>query len=135
MGDDGRVVYTDDDPENARRARASFEKAGVEKRIQIETGDSLEILKGQNRQFDIVFNDVDKEAYPQVLQLATAQVRKGGLYIVDNTLWSGRVARTTERGDKRTAAIAEHNRMLAASKDWLSTLIPLRDGVSVALRA
>lgn len=134
VGDGGRVIYTDSDPENARRARASFEKAGVEKRIQIEIGDSLEILKRQSQQFDIVFNDVDKEAYPQVLKLASGKVRKGGVYIVDNTLWSGRVARPLGAGDKSTAAIVEHNRELAASKDWFSTLIPLRDGVSVAMR-
>lgn len=134
VGDGGRVIYTDSDAENARRARASFEQAGMEKRIQIEIGDSLDILKRQDQQFDIVFNDVDKEAYPQVLKLATAKVRKGGLYIADNTLWSGRVARRVGESDKATAAMVEHNRELAESKQWFSALVPLRDGVSVAMR-
>lgn len=134
VGDSGRVIYTDSDPENASRARASFEKAGVEKRIQIEIGDSLDIFKRQNQKFDIVFNDVDKESYPQVLKLASAKVRKGGIYIVDNTLWSGRVARPAQAGDTATAAVVRHNRELAESKDWISSLFPLRDGVSVAMR-
>lgn len=134
VGQNGSVIYTDSDPENARRARVSFEKAGLEKRIQIEIGDSREILKRQNQQFDIVFNDVDKEAYPQVLKLASAKVRKGGLYIVDNTLWSGRVARPVAASDTATAAIAQHNRDLAESKEWFASLIPLRDGVSIAMR-
>lgn len=134
VGDSGRVIYTDSDPENAKRARKWFEQAGVANRIQIETGDSLEILTRQKQKFDIVFNDVNKEAYPQVLKLAAGFVRKGGLYIVDNTLWSGRVARPAEKGDQCTAAIVEHNRTLAKSEAWFSTLIPLRDGVSVAIR-
>lgn len=133
-GENGRVIYTDSDPENARRARASFEKAGVEKRIQIEIGDSLDILKRQNQKFDIVFNDVNKEVYPQVLKLASAKVRKGGVYIVDNTLWSGRVTRPVQASDTATAAVVRHNRELAESKEWISSVIPLRDGVSVAMR-
>jgi predicted O-methyltransferase YrrM len=134
VGDSGRVIYTDSDPENARRARESFQRAGVANRIQIETGDSLEILARQIQPFDIVFNDVDKEAYPRVLTMAGPHVRQGGMYVVDNTLWSGRVARKIEAGDKPTAAIVQHNNALAKSSEWFSSLSPLRDGVSVAVK-
>jgi predicted O-methyltransferase YrrM len=135
VGESGRVTYTDNDPENARRARASFERAGVADRIQIEVGDSLEILARQTQPFDIVFNDVDKEAYPRVLAMADRHVREGGMYVVDNTLWSGRVTRKIEANDKSTAAIVEHNNALAKSAKWFSSLIPLRDGVTVAVRS
>jgi predicted O-methyltransferase YrrM len=134
VGESGRVIYTDSDPDNAVRARESFERAGVASRIQIAVGDSLEILDRETQPFDIVFNDVDKEAYPRVLAMADRHVKRGGMYVVDNTLWSGRVTRKVENKDKATAAIVEHNNALAKSKEWFSSLIPLRDGVTVAVR-
>src|SRR5437868_9349223 len=67
VGEGGRVIYTDGDPKNAEQARGYFERAGVANRITIRTGDALELLSEEKQQFDIVFNDVDKEDYPRVL--------------------------------------------------------------------
>ena len=91
-GEGGTVIYTDGDSNNAERARGYFERAGVSKRIVLHTGDALEILSEEKQQFDIIFNDVDKEDYPRVLRLVAPRLRKGGLFITDNVLWSGRVA-------------------------------------------
>ncbi len=77
---------------NAERARGYFDRAGVSNRITLHTGDALEFLSEQKQQFDIIFNDVDKEDYPRVLRLVSPRLRKGGLFITDNVLWSGRVA-------------------------------------------
>src|SRR5437879_6833046 len=77
---------------NAQKARRYFERAGVAERITIEVGDALEFLSEEKQQFDIIFNDVDKEDYPRVFRLALSRVRKGGLFVTDNVLWSGRVA-------------------------------------------
>ena len=96
-------------------------------------GDALELLSEQKDQFDIIFNDVDKTDYPRVLRLAVPKVRSGGLFITDNTLWSGRVA-TQHPPDENTKAIQEFNRALYATSDFFSTLLPLRDGVSVAIK-
>jgi predicted O-methyltransferase YrrM len=92
VGDGGRIIYTDGDRKNADKARRYFERAGVADRITIHIGDALELLSEQKGQFDIIFNDVDKTDYPRVLKLAVPKVRPGGLFITDNTLWSGRVA-------------------------------------------
>src|SRR5580704_7280780 len=92
IADGGRVVYTDGDPKNAEKARGFFQRAGVTNRIAVKTGDALELLSEEKEQFDIVFNDVDKGDYPRVLRLAAPRVRKGGLFITDNVLWSGRIA-------------------------------------------
>src|SRR5262249_16969990 len=125
VGEKGRIVYTDGDPKNATRARGYFERAGVDKRIHIHTADALQFLSEQKQEFDIIFNDVDKEDYPRVLRLAAPRLRKGGLFITDNVLWSGRV--TQKNPDKTTKAILEFNRELYASKDFFTTILPIRD--------
>ena len=133
VGDKGRVVYTDGDPKNAERARGYFDQAGVSSRITLHTGDALEVLSEQKQQFDIIFNDVDKEDYPRVLRLVSARLRKGGLFITDNVLWSGRVAEKNPK-DATTRAILEFNRLLYDSTDFYTTILPIRDGVAVALK-
>src|SRR5579885_1509894 len=67
VGEDGEVHYTDGDKNNADEARQYLQRAGVEKRVHMHVGDALEVLSQQKQQFDIIFNDVDKEYYPQVL--------------------------------------------------------------------
>src|SRR5262249_24954730 len=91
VGESGEVFYTDGDQKNADEARGYFQRAMVAGQIRIQVGDALELLSEQKREFDIIFNDVDKEDYPRVLRLVTSRLRKGGLFITDNTLWSARV--------------------------------------------
>ncbi len=133
VGDKGRVIYTDGDPKNAERARNYFDRAGVSSRVTLHTGDALEVLSEQKEQFDIIFNDVDKEDYPRVLRLVSSRLRKGGLFITDNVLWSGRVAEKSPK-ESRTKAIVEFNRQLYDSPDFLTTILPIRDGLAVALK-
>jgi len=132
VGESGQVIYTDSDKANAERARGYFQRAGVAKQISVKVGDALELLSEEKREFDIIFNDVDKEDYPRVLRLAPARLRKGGLFITDNVLWSGRVAE--KNPDRTTTAILEFNRLLYSSPDFFPTMLPLRDGLAVALK-
>jgi caffeoyl-CoA O-methyltransferase len=134
VGESGRVTYTDGDRKNADKARQYFDRAGVTSRISIQTGDALEILSEQKETFDIIFNDIDKHDYPRVLRLVAPRLRKGGLFITDNTLWSGKATVTAAPIDKATLGIQEFNRSLAASSDFYSVMLPLRDGVTVAMR-
>lgn len=133
VGEKGRVTYTDGDPKNAERARRYFDRAGVADRITLHTGDALEVLSEQKQQYDIIFNDVDKEDYPRVLRLVPSRLRKGGLFIADNVLWSGRVAEKNPK-QAHTKAILEFNRLLYASKDFYTTILPIRDGLAVAVK-
>jgi caffeoyl-CoA O-methyltransferase len=133
VGEKGRVIYTDGDPKNAERARGYFDRAGVSNRITLHTGDALEVLSEQKQQFDVIFNDVDKEDYPRVLRLISPRLRKGGLFITDNVLWSGRVAEKNPK-ESRTKAILEFNRLLYDSGDFFTTILPIRDGLAVALK-
>jgi caffeoyl-CoA O-methyltransferase len=133
VGEKGRVIYTDGDPKNAERARRYFDRAGVASRVTIHTGDALEFLSEQKQQYDIIFNDVDKEDYPRVLRLVSPRLRRGGLFITDNVLWSGKVAEKNP-SESRTKAILEFNRLLYNSDDFYTTILPIRDGLAVALK-
>jgi caffeoyl-CoA O-methyltransferase len=133
VGEKGRVIYTDGDSKNADRARGYFARAGVSNRITLHTGDALEVLSEQKTEFDIIFNDVDKEDYPRVLRLVAPRLRKGGLFITDNVLWSGRVAEKNPK-EATTKAILEFNRNLYDSTDFHTTILPIRDGLAVALK-
>jgi caffeoyl-CoA O-methyltransferase len=133
VGEKGRVIYTDGDARNAERARSYFDRAGVSSRITLHTGDALEVLSEQKQQYDIIFNDVDKEDYPRVLRLVSPRLRKGGLFITDNVLWSGRVAEKNPT-EATTKAILEFNRSLYGSPDFFTTILPIRDGLAVALK-
>ena len=130
-GPKGKVIYTDGDAEKASRAKNYFRRAGVAKRIEVRVGNALELLKKSPGKFDLIFNDVDKHQYPDALHAALPKLRRGGLFITDNTLWSGKAARPASPDDINTLGVQELNRLVYASKELYPVLIPLRDGVTV----
>jgi len=130
-GPKGKVHYTDGNPANAERAREYFRRAGVAKRINVQVGDALDLVRKTPGKFDLIFNDVDKHQYPDALRAALPKLRKGGLFITDNTLWSGKAARPAAADDADTRGVRELNRLVYASKELYPVLIPLRDGVTV----
>lgn len=133
VGDGGRVIYTDGDRKNADEARGYFERAGVADRITIKVGDALEILSEQKSEFDIIFCDLDKEDYPRAFRLARPRLKKNGLLVADNVLWSGKVAEKNP-GEASTRAIQEFNRLLYSSPDLFPAILPIRDGIAVAVK-
>ena len=132
VGEGGRVVYTDGDPKRAEKARRYFDRAGVSQRITVRVGDALEILSEQKEPYDIIFNDIDKTDYPRGLRLALPRLKSGGLFIADNVLWSGKLRKPDP--DAHTKAILEFNKLISDSKDLFTTILPIRDGVSVSLK-
>ena len=134
VGDSGHVFYTDGSDGNAAEARRAFEEAGVAARVTVLVGDALASLDATEGEFDFIFNDVDKEGYPDVLRRAVPRLAAGGLLVTDNVLWSGRLRLPAVEDDAETAAIREFNRLLYASPDLETTILPLRDGLSIARR-
>ena len=132
VGEGGRVIYTDGDPKRAEKARRYFDRAGVSKRITIRVGDALEFLSEEKEQYDIIFNDVDKTDYPRVFRLALSRLKSGGLFITDNVLWSGKLRKPNP--DAQTKAILEFNKLICGSPDLFTTILPIRDGVSVCVK-
>lgn len=133
VGDGGRVVYTDSDKKNAEKARRYCERAGVVNRVDFKVGDALELLSEEKQPYDIIFNDVDKEDYPRVFRLAVPRLKGGGLFVTDNVLWSGKVTEANP-SEATTKAIIEFNRLLYGSPDLFTSILPIRDGVAVAIK-
>lgn len=133
VGANGKVIYTDGDRKKADEARGYFERAGVAEQITIRVGDALEYLSEEKREYDIIFCDIDKEDYPRAFRLALPRLRKGGLLVADNVLWSGKVAQPNPAEDS-TKAIVEFNRLLYSSSELFATILPIRDGLAVAIK-
>ena len=134
-GPKGKVFYTDGDPEKVHRAQMYFRRAGVAKRIEVQIGDALAIVKKTPGMFDVIFIDVDKNQYPAALHAVRPKLRRGGLLITDNTIWSGKAARPAPEEDKDTKGVQEFNRMVYASKELYPVLIPLRDGLTICRKS
>jgi predicted O-methyltransferase YrrM len=132
VGPSGQVILTDQSAEHAAEAESFLERGGMLDRVRIEVGDGLEIIDRIGGDFDIVFNDIDKERYPQVLDRAAAALRPGGLLISDNMLWFGTVL-DDPPVDASTRGVQKLTSMLRESDDFRTVLIPLRDGVTVSI--
>lgn len=132
LGSDARIVCTDFAREKADMATGYFKKAGISHKIDFLIGNSLYLLKNAAEKFDIIFNDVDKEYYPRVIEMASEKLNPGGLLISDNVLWYGRVAQDSDLPSTR--GVKEYNQKLFSNPEFLSTIIPLRDGVSLSVK-
>jgi caffeoyl-CoA O-methyltransferase len=93
-------------------------------------GDALAGAHKLKGPFDIVFNDIDKMAYPESVETALALLRTGGLFITDNVLWKGRVAEGSNR-DETTTAIMKFNETVCGRRDLQTVILPIRDGLAV----
>jgi predicted O-methyltransferase YrrM len=133
VGPSGKVFYTDGDERNAKLADDFLKRSGLRDRVEIMVGDALKSFDAVPGEFDVIFNDVDKEGYPDVYLKAARRVRVGGLFISDNVLWSARVVDPSETGES-TEAIRQFNRMLSQDERFRTVILPLRDGVSIAQR-
>jgi predicted O-methyltransferase YrrM len=136
VGATGEVHGTDGDPANEPKALDYLSRAGLAEPIRWHVGDAVTHLGTVEGEFDVVYNDIDKDGYPAAWIAARERIRVGGLYVCDNVLWSGRVA-VQDEDDPRpvyTRAILEHNRLIADDERFVSSIVPTRDGVFVALR-
>lgn len=135
---DGEIHCTDGSPANAKRAEGYLRRAGFWDRIRWHVGDAVTAMQDLDGDFDVVYNDIDKNGYPDAWKAARDRIKVGGLYVCDNVLWSGRVAEPPtllEDGPESwTEAIQTHNELIASDPDFLSSILPIRDGVFVALR-
>jgi caffeoyl-CoA O-methyltransferase len=133
VGPGGTVYYSDGSSENASDAKEYISRAGLIDRVRLMTGNSLDLIDQTDGEFDIVFNDVDKHYYPEVYRRAADRVRVGGLLVADNVLWGGDVA-DPGISDRDTAGIREFNTLIYDDPRYMTTIMPVRDGVLVARR-
>ena len=135
LPEDGEILCCDVSGDYTAIARRYWEKAGVSKRIRLELAPAIQTLSaliaaGEAGRFDMLFIDADKENYPTYFELGLQLLRQGGLLIVDNTLWSGRVADAGHQ-DPDTQAIRSFNAALPADERVDFTLLPMVDGITL----
>jgi predicted O-methyltransferase YrrM len=130
---DGRIVCCDISEEWTAIARRFWEKAGVARKISLKLGPALETLKQLKGPYDFVFIDADKGNYANYYEACLQLVRRGGIIAIDNTLWSGWVA-DAKRDDDDTRALRAFNDKLHRDERVALSMIPLGDGVTLALK-
>lgn len=130
---DGFVEMTEGSEERAEKARVFLSRSGYDGRFRVQVGDAFEIAATFTERFDVLFNDVDKHDYARVHEIAKRLLRVGGLLISDNMLWKGKVA-DPPPDDRSTASVLELTRKIKSDSDFVSTLLPVRDGVMVSYR-
>jgi len=133
----GKLTTIEADPSRVKIASKSFRDAGLSGSIDIVTGDAREelpkITKSTSGKFDVVFLDVgDKGLYVDLLDDCVKAIRVGGFLLADNTLWKGKVAGSAD--DIDTTTIRDFNKRVYADARLFPSIVPLRDGVTVALK-
>lgn len=132
---DGEVITHEVDTERAELARRFIARAGLDDIVEVRVGAALERLRAMDDvgSFDVFFIDADKENYVAYMQEATRLLRPGGLLLADNAFWSGRVLEA-DPDDQDTRGIQEFNSALAASSDYSSTILAIRDGLALGVK-
>jgi predicted O-methyltransferase YrrM len=128
------VDCTEYDEENIKRGMAYAREAGVADRIHFHKGDALESARRLEGPWDLVFCDIDKGQYPAALEFAAECLRPGDLLLFDNMLWHGRVGEAESEWEASTRAVVETTRRIYEDERFLASLLPIRDGVLMALR-
>ena len=129
----GKVTCIEQSNEDAAAARRNLSQANPDVAGEVLVGDALALIDDLPGPFDIIFIDVEKSRYPLALRRALPKLKVGGLLLADNLLWLGNVL--TGGDPERTEGIREFTRLLYAEPTLHTTIIPLRDGVSVSLKS
>ncbi|NIP30770.1 MAG: methyltransferase domain-containing protein [Candidatus Dadabacteria bacterium] len=132
LGSDATITCSDYSLENSELAKSYFKKDNELEKLNFFVGNSLEILKNTDVKYDMIFNDIDKEYYPEVIEIVYEKLNSGGIFISDNVLWYGRVVEDDNLPS--TKGIKKFNNLLFSHKGFNSTLIPLRDGISISVK-
>ncbi len=134
----GMLITMEMDEGRAKEARENFARAGLADRVSVVVGDAQLKLAKVSGPFDLIFQDGDKRQYSPLLDRLVALLRPRGLLVTDNVLWDGEVApgfvETPTRDPADTQAIADYNARVAARPDLLTSIAPLRDGVSISVK-
>ena len=132
MGQEGLIVTIEPSEEMIRAASSYLERGGLLNRVRIERGKALEVMPRLTETFDLLFIDAVKEEYKQYLDLGLPLLRAGGVVMVDNLLWGGRVA----GGDSETSTVAlrEFNQYFINHPKLRALVLSVGDGLGYAVK-
>jgi predicted O-methyltransferase YrrM len=129
----GVVHHSVWDDKLSQQAKEHLSALGLVDLVRFHNAEAVETLRHTEGPFDIIFNDIDKEGYPDSLPVTKEKLRHGGILIIDNMIWSGRVY-DSDNHEKNTEAIRRFTRDITSDLDWIVSLIPARDGMIVAYK-
>jgi predicted O-methyltransferase YrrM len=130
----GRLTTIEKDPLHASLARQAFADAGVSSRVQVLEGAALDVLPTLAPGFDAVFLDADKAALPRYFEWSLKLLRDGGLLLCDNAFFHGTVVDPADQSPD-TAGVRAFNLLAASDPRLVSAVVPIRDGLVVAVKA
>jgi O-methyltransferase len=137
MPDDAQLYALDISEEWTAIARRYWERAGVAARINLKLGSATEtmqaMLPAEQNSFDAIFIDADKTGYAAYIQYGFELLRPGGLLMLDNVLWGGSVI-DASADDEDTVAIRRVNEAMAADDRFDISLVPIGDGLTLAVK-
>ncbi len=129
-----RVTTIDTDPQRIETARRFLTRAGVAKRVKLVQGPALDVLPRLQGPFDLVYVDAVKSGYRRYLDLVVPRLRNGGLVVLDNLLWKGRVADPIEEGDDTADILRDFNRYFVEHPRLEALVLPLGDGLGLGTK-
>jgi caffeoyl-CoA O-methyltransferase len=127
------VHHTVWDEELSKRAAGHLSALGRGAVVRYHIAEAVDTLRQTEGPFDIIFNDIDKDAYPSSLPVIKEKLRSGGILIIDNMIWHGQILDPNDH-EKTTEAIREFTKTITTDSDWIVSLIPARDGMIVAYK-
>ena len=132
MGQGSQVVTIEPNDQMISAASGYLERAGLMDRVRIERGKALDVMPRLNETFDLLFIDAVKEEYKQYLDLGLPRLRSGGVVIVDNLLWGGRVA--SDDTEASTVALRDFNPYFINHPQLRAVVLPVGDGLGYAVK-
>lgn len=141
----GEVFHTVWDAQLSERARGHLANlgfapanggsgsAGSGVTVHYQPSEAVQALRETPGPFDLIFNDIDKQAYPSALPLIYEKLRPGGVLLVDNLLWHGRIF-DKDDNSPATQAIRAFTHLITTSPEWVTSIVPIRDGLLLAYK-
>ena len=134
LGEDGLVITIDPNEEMIRAADGYLERAGLRNRVRVERGKALEVIPRLRETFDLVFIDAMKDEYSGYLELVLPKMRTGGVVVVDNLLWGGKVATEPASEDRDTGALQKFNEDFMQNPRLKALVLSVGDGLGYAVK-
>ncbi|MFL2621265.1 MAG: O-methyltransferase [Flavobacteriaceae bacterium] len=131
---DGELHTIDKNEELVSFQKRYFNRSIHGSKIHQHTGCALEIIKKLNYKFDLIFIDADKSNYVNYFNLLADKIKRGGVLISDNVLWSGKVIEPLENSDLSTKVLLEYNKLLKEDPRFETILLPIRDGLTLSIK-
>jgi predicted O-methyltransferase YrrM len=131
LEDDGKLFTLDINDEIETFVMNYVKQSGLEEKVELKTGNALDIIPTLDYDFDIVFIDADKENYINYYEICVDKIKSGAYILVDNVLWDGKVIEPLKKGDVQTEIILKFNQLVKEDERVETIMLPIRDGLTI----